>query len=1130
MQIASRLEQYGAVLVQGPPGTGKTHTIANLIGHLLAQGKTVLVTAHTSKALRVLREQIVEPLRPLCVSVLDDDLESRRQLEEAVNAIVLRLNEGDARVLEKEAQRLENRRSQLIREVKGLREELRDAVESEYRSIVVAGREYDPSSAARLVAEGYGRDDWIPGQVKRGVPLPLSRVELDELYQLNGVIQPDDEVELSQDIPDPSDLITPERFKSLVEILDRAIEGHRPDLWIETDEASRSDPDYLESLGSKAEEIGGQLLDAEQWELAVVEAGKDDGQRQPWEQLVKLAEEIRRDEAASADLFIRHQPVLAADWAAEEQEQLASQLAEEAERRGGRISRFVLFLKPRWRRFVEATEVAAGKPQTVEHFLALAAKARLQKARDQLRARWDFLFKRWGGRTGSELGDVPERVVLQYAPLIRRWLRFWSESVLPLIRELSDNHLNWTLVNQLRRPDLTPLGEYKRLGQILSMDVPLLTAARAMSIRQARARAELSKLMSMIWSEPVQSRVVGRIRQAIVQRNVNDYRDAYERLCMLQKRREDLRRREQLLARLEQDAPEWAAAIRNRIGVHGSNALPGDPEAAWLWRQLNNEVIHRASVSIQNLQEQLAARSEELRRITAALIEKRAWAAQLRRTSLEQRQALIGWLNTMRRLGRGTGRRAPELRARAAELLTKARESVPVWIMPMARVVEQFDPRTTRFDVVIIDEASQSDALALTALYLARQAVVVGDHEQVSPLGVGQLVDRIRALQDEYLRDIPNGHLYDGMRSIYDIARESFGGALMLVEHFRSVPEIIQFSNFLSYEGRIRPLRDSSSVLLKPHVVPYRVHRAYVENKQNWEEAVAIVSLLLAAVRHPAYKGKSFGVISLVGDEQVRLIENLLGDYLPVHERIERRILCGTPPQFQGDERDVIFISVVDAPDPDGRRLPMRQDDRWKQRINVAASRARDQMWVVYSLDPKADLQEGDLRRRLIEYALDPDSVVRVLTQESARTESPFEREVLRRLVAAGYRVHTQWQAGYYRIDLVVEGGGRRVAIECDGDRYHPPEKLMDDLERQAVLERLGWQFVRIRGTEFYRNPDLTMDRVFAQLERLGIRPEGYVQEQATPAERECIANEVIRMAEELRRSIVGERLSSVAD
>src|SRR5213079_2587068 len=86
-EIAARLAKSKAVLVQGPPGTGKTHTIANLLGHLLAQGKTVLVTAHTTKALRVLRSQVVEPIQPLCVSVLHNDKQSQEELQASVRKI-----------------------------------------------------------------------------------------------------------------------------------------------------------------------------------------------------------------------------------------------------------------------------------------------------------------------------------------------------------------------------------------------------------------------------------------------------------------------------------------------------------------------------------------------------------------------------------------------------------------------------------------------------------------------------------------------------------------------------------------------------------------------------------------------------------------------------------------------------------------------------------------------------------------------------------------------------------------------------------------------------------------------------------------------------------------------------------
>lgn len=225
-----------------------------------------------------------------------------------------------------------------------------------------------------------------------------------------------------------------------------------------------------------------------------------------------------------------------------------------------------------------------------------------------------------------------------------------------------------------------------------------------------------------------------------------------------------------------------------------------------------------------------------------------------------------------------------------------------------------------------------------------------------------------------------------------------------------------------------------------------------------------------------------------------------------------------------------MFLSLVDSPRPEGP-LPLRNDDRFKQRFNVAASRARDQLWVVYSLDPATDLKEGDLRRELIHFALhaskDPEGLLHSADEQARRTQSPFEREVLEWLSGQGYRVRAQWPVGAYSIDLVVEGEHGRVAIECDGDRWHPIEKIPEDLERQAVLERLGWRFIRIRGSEFYRDREATMARVVRELERLGIRPRGRF---STPEDEDAplhpLAEEIIRMAERIK---AGERQEAVA-
>jgi very-short-patch-repair endonuclease len=207
---------------------------------------------------------------------------------------------------------------------------------------------------------------------------------------------------------------------------------------------------------------------------------------------------------------------------------------------------------------------------------------------------------------------------------------------------------------------------------------------------------------------------------------------------------------------------------------------------------------------------------------------------------------------------------------------------------------------------------------------------------------------------------------------------------------------------------------------------------------------------------------------------------------------------------------------------PSDSPLALKQADLFKQRFNVAASRARNQMWVVYSLDPKTDLKDGDLRRRLIEHALDPKSIERQMEKAEKNVESEFERLVARRLIEKQYHVIPQWKVGSHRIDLVIQDGEdskKRLAIECDGDRFHPIEKLGEDLERQAVLERLGWRFLRLRGSEFFRKPDATMKRVFEKLDAMEIRPAGSREtgSESADATSSDTIDEVIRRAAELR-------------
>src|SRR5437016_1572561 len=215
IRIAVRLEREGRVLVQGPPGTGKTHTIATPIRHLLAQGQSVLVPTHTTQPLRVLRDHVVEKLRPLTVSVLESDIESRNQLEGSVSTIIERLTTGNPKKLEAEAEQLAAQRTELLAQLRKHRQDLFEARADEYRDVVFLKTKLAPIEAARKVAAEAQSHAWIPGSIKPGAPLPLSAAEIDELYASTEGLSVQDESELARLVPELKALVSPDEFEKI---------------------------------------------------------------------------------------------------------------------------------------------------------------------------------------------------------------------------------------------------------------------------------------------------------------------------------------------------------------------------------------------------------------------------------------------------------------------------------------------------------------------------------------------------------------------------------------------------------------------------------------------------------------------------------------------------------------------------------------------------------------------------------------------------------------------------------------------------------------------------------------------------------------------------------------------------
>ncbi|MBF6561234.1 MAG: AAA family ATPase [Candidatus Binataceae bacterium] len=1130
LEIAQRLERYGSVLVQGPPGTGKTHTIANLLGHLLAEGKSVLVTSHTAKALTVLRDKVVEPLRPLCLSVgvpirdaatgVESETYSRKLMENAIDEITERLSSASAPALMKEAEILAKQRLGLLERLRDARMRLQSARQDEYRPVVIAGTDYAPAQAAREVAAGQFQNAWIPTPVTPGAPLPLTPGEIADLYRSNAAVTVTDETELGGSLPAVANLMSPPDLQRLAEerlqLLACDLDIGK-DLWSDVVASG----DELREILSAASQAVEPLDDGAPWRIAAIAAGREGGQiRAAWESLLQQVKDVVDLAAEAQEALHRFGPELPDNLPLADAIEISRDIRAHLEG-GGHLGRVSLTLHRNWKWFIDDARVSARPPDSAEHFAALEVLARLRSARELLVERWQRQMAPLGAYDAAQLGERPEAACRQYSAQVSNCLGWYEGTWVPLHDRLVDSGFLPSSFLDAMPPRLEENGDLLRLRDALKVRLPVVLGAQLSRTRLRIVEAcfeDLARLLAPYAANGDSGTVVRRLRESVVTLDVQAYRVAYERLVEVEGRRSLLARRRELLEKLDRVAPGWAAAIRTRLYPHGDGSSPGDAQSAWVWRQLCDELERRGATSIAVLQEEIAGLTVDMRRATAALIEKRAWAHQVERTTLSQRQALLGWKATVRKIGKGTGIRAPLLRAKARRLMPECQTAVPVWVMPLSLVVQNFHPARNRFDVVIIDEASQADVMSLVALYLGSQVVVVGDHEQVSPDAVGQAIANVQQLIDTHLLEIPNRHLYDPQLSIYDLAMMSFEGIVCLREHFRCVPDIIEFSNLLSYEGKIKPLRDASSVSRQPFTVAYRVEGVNEGTRVNRTEARTVASLVVACTEQPEYDRATFGVISLVGDDQAYQIESILRRRLSVSEYVARMIRCGTSAQFQGDERDVMFLSVVDAPTADGP-LTLRGDGAnlmFKKRFNVASSRACDQMWVVHSLDEENDLKQGDLRKRLIEHAKDPRALSRSIDAKSRVTESEFERLVLQTLVARGFRVTPQWSVGAYRIDMVVEGNGRRLAIECDGDRWHPEEQIADDMARQAILERLGWQFVRIRGSQFFRAPDDAMVPVFERLAQLGIEPEADKTAEEEAQQEQELRDRVIRRAAEL--------------
>ncbi|MFH1703082.1 MAG: AAA domain-containing protein [Nitrospirota bacterium] len=1100
-EIVKKLRKHFGALVQGPPGTGKSHTIANLVSSLLARGKKVLVTSQTENALKVLRDQIPKNIQSLCVSQLGSDTESKIQLNEAVESIGKHLDKKKSQIVEQKIQQLKKELRAIREEQATLRNQIKDWVELDSCTIIIDGQKITAQQAAKDCSENERNHSWFPDKLSPNEEPPLTEKELIEMCNLLKDITPIDRKSCLQYLPDPKQLLSPEDFSKIVselksyKALSAETEALRNEWGNNLHTAERMGIENAINLLEDALRVLQELKHPWQFkvlEFMVSESVQDNYWRDFYNKCRLYWEKAWQSYQASQGYEITVD-ILPVDT------DITAALAElnRHVQNGRNPSGF--FVRIRLSKVAkliyQSIKVDGANLNSSEKINATMAYFRYKNFLNKIDTLWKQIISSVNGpkldlACAMPLSEIDEKLKAVFCPI--EWKNKFLKN-------------NKTALSTLgcRKQILhkqEALEEYLKTlhGQIA--EIEKCKIEHDLSSYQDRLRNESKKNNSHnLWR---------MIADAVGNLSPEQYKEAYSELIRLLQLSKKVEKLESLISRLKNTAPLWYVSLEKKAISNASDAIEKDWSLAWRWRCLNEWLLKLHSrESVESLQTRLERARRKERELIRELVVERTWQRQIASVKDHHYRALTAWADAMRRYGKGTGKYAQRYLASAAKAMVDAVGAVPAWIMPLHRVVQSFQAKPEIFDVVIVDEASQCDLRALPVLFRGRKVLVVGDPEQISPSHIGINEDKVFNLNRQFLSDIPYADTTFLMKnSLYDISKTIPSmDRTLLTEHFRCVPSIIEFNNHLcpTYAGKLEPLRQPNPVeMLDPPINTIFIETGYKDNNDiNKPEAEALVELLVKCCGDERYsKGgknnrkRTMGIISLLGEKQAKYISEIISQRLDETEIAERRIICGDAYAFQGDERDVMFLSLVIASNAQFTVLPVNVDSH-RQRFNVATSRARDQVFLFHSIRLNDIRNPECVRYRLLSWYLNPPIAEMEAGKEVLRqkAESQFEIDVGERIIDKGYKVIPQFRPLQndfnYRIDLVVQGEKNRLAVECDGDRHHGPAKWEDDQRRESQLRRAGWKFWRVSGSTFYRNKEKSLESLWQFLDAEGIEP-----------------------------------------
>jgi very-short-patch-repair endonuclease len=1056
--VAQAIEQNRLIVVQGPPGTGKSQTICNLVCHLVASGKTVLVTSQKNKALEVVGEKLAKlAVEYLSMTLLKDDTESKRELAQRLDTLDAHLQEISLTSLKRDVGRMNEKRHQIKQMSKELRRRFQSARERE-------------SEQGQLYQQYYEtrEDDIFP----EDITLP--------------------EIE--------SDSLADHLFDYAKSYIEGGVGFLRSSWWRVLSSWVENLPEII-SLPEKVAETITEIV------------GK-------WREIVLLISQYEIVELKNRLVMDVAFPTKRATDLTTELEKardIAIECArqEELTRRGYTNGNEIVEIACRIGVLPDNT-----RQKLYEDVNALASCAHAMY--ENLSAKWfqlAKLYRRYHAlstsamilkRLPSELRPQHLQEVIHSGDIIA-----WEEEKdkLHTILELAklENQLKTALDAQIYPVIIREGLKQKSVSEVERLFDVAISALRVI-ILAGEIRAALPRLSVIDTTYKLQDLLNKDDVKAI-----DEVTKTLERLASSFPHFSRIKKLEELLG---QKLVEWLrdycdkepVAMDEEFRWRFHRAIEAYCLRVNVEQDLRESPEDTAKLA-SKLQEQRNHLTDTIRKLLSIRINHRLKEACNSR-------ALGREIATLRQALRRGKKNFQSFERLKKEINFEAILKVfPCWVMSIDDVCRVFPLNPGLFDVLIVDEASQCHLMgALPLLYRAKAAVIVGDEKQLPNADVMFLDQSVNnELKRRFAIDaLPKGFAFDARESsLLDLIELWRERKIFLNEHFRSLPEIIRFCNERFYAGRLRIMTHSTHVppdgVFEIEPVPDALED---DNKINRREAEELVDELISCLEDRRYDGLSFGVLSLFR-EQAAYIEKLLQRRLLEHPELMNRqasepLIASTVDGFQGDERDVIFYSFRFAPNSHpGVIQAIQQGKLGECRINVAFSRARKKVVCFASRDIE-EFPAGLVRDFLV-YAKNPSAGT---TPRSEPFDSPLEQDVCRRFEAQGLQVDPQYPACGFFIDLVVtDEEGRRLAVECDGQFHYDEtgELRIEDLDRQEILERAGWHVVRIPSRRYWRDPNQCIDEVIAVLKSL---PPVFVQE-AVPGARPAASKEAPFVPEE---------------